>query len=217
MNKRPSVWDDVRGRWQHLLPRLGVPESFLTGKHGPCPICGGKDRFRFDDKDGFGTWICNQCGAGGPLKLLELLFGWGPAEIAQRIEDLTTGGLSLLSLPRTVRSATGTTIEQWKVMQRKWNGAHLAGPGGPVWRYLRARGIDYSRLIAVREYSLGDTFEMLAVVQTVSGAPCQVHRTVIDRHGTALPRAGVGGAQCRAAQDIRAAARVPRDIDLCRP
>ena len=43
------------GRWHGILTALGVPQEFLTGKHGPCPICGGKDRFRFDNKNGRGT------------------------------------------------------------------------------------------------------------------------------------------------------------------
>ena len=50
------------GRWRTILADLGVSEGFLRNKHGPCPACGGKDRFRFDDKDGQGTWYCSQCG-----------------------------------------------------------------------------------------------------------------------------------------------------------
>ena len=48
-----------RGRWQEILPRFGI-QIREDGKHGPCPICGGRDRFRFDDQDGQGTWYCNQ-------------------------------------------------------------------------------------------------------------------------------------------------------------
>ena len=40
-------------------------------RHQACPVCGGSDRFRFDDKEGRGTWFCNQCGAGDGLKLVE--------------------------------------------------------------------------------------------------------------------------------------------------
>jgi hypothetical protein len=36
-------------------------------RHQACPVCGGSDRFRFDDKEGRGTWFCNQCGAGDGL------------------------------------------------------------------------------------------------------------------------------------------------------
>jgi putative DNA primase/helicase len=54
----------ARNRWREILPRLGVDTQFLTNRHGPCPLCGGKDRFRFDDRDGSGSYICGQCGAG---------------------------------------------------------------------------------------------------------------------------------------------------------
>ncbi len=61
----------ARGRWPEILSALGVDRSYLRNKHGPCPICrAGKDRFRFDDKDGSGSYICSQCGAGNGVALL---------------------------------------------------------------------------------------------------------------------------------------------------
>jgi putative DNA primase/helicase len=33
----------ARGRWREILPLLGVETLFLNNKHGPCPICRGKD------------------------------------------------------------------------------------------------------------------------------------------------------------------------------
>ncbi len=48
----------ARGRWAEILPALGIGAEFLSDKHGPCSGCGGKDRFRFDDKGGRGTFIC---------------------------------------------------------------------------------------------------------------------------------------------------------------
>ncbi|MDC9581199.1 DUF927 domain-containing protein [Xenorhabdus sp. PR6a] len=73
----PSVTDIVKaanGRWFYILSNLGVsvPENH---KHGACPKCGGKDRFRFDDKNGKGTWFCNHCGSGDGLDLLKLVTG----------------------------------------------------------------------------------------------------------------------------------------------
>jgi hypothetical protein len=52
------------GRWREVLPRFGISATILDGKRHPCPGCGGKDRFRFDDQDGRGTWICSQGGEG---------------------------------------------------------------------------------------------------------------------------------------------------------
>ncbi|MBF0310175.1 MAG: toprim domain-containing protein [Magnetococcales bacterium] len=75
----------ARGRWPDILPRFGMGPEFLTGKHGPCPFCGGRDRFRFDDQDGDGTFICNQCGAGDGFTLAGKLLGLDPRQDFPRI------------------------------------------------------------------------------------------------------------------------------------
>ena len=55
--------DLTNGRWPDLLMQLaGLTPNQLTDKHQPCPLCGGEDRYRFDDLNGTGSWYCNQCG-----------------------------------------------------------------------------------------------------------------------------------------------------------
>lgn len=49
----------AQGGWAGVLSGMGVDAGLLTNKHSPCPGCGGKDRFRFDDKGGEGTWMCS--------------------------------------------------------------------------------------------------------------------------------------------------------------
>lgn len=70
----------ARGNWIDILGRFGVDTSLLNNRHGPCPGCGGKDRFRFDDQEGNGTFICSQGGggnlAGDGLALLIHSKGW---------------------------------------------------------------------------------------------------------------------------------------------
>src|SRR5436190_22794530 len=66
----------ARHRWREILPQLGIETRFLTNKHGPCPLCGGRDRFRFDDKNGEGSYYCNRCGPGAGVILLRKLHGW---------------------------------------------------------------------------------------------------------------------------------------------
>ncbi|MCR8999352.1 hypothetical protein MZE56_004465 [Rahnella perminowiae] len=86
------------GNWPFILPALGinVPEN---NKHGTCPKCGGKDRFRFDDKDGRGTWFCNQCGNGDGLDLLCLISGKNKSAAAAEIEKLLAGKVATASAP----------------------------------------------------------------------------------------------------------------------
>ncbi|MCB1660219.1 MAG: hypothetical protein KDI39_18505, partial [Pseudomonadales bacterium] len=53
----------AQGRWTAIFSRLGIalpPDN----KHAHCPACGGTDRFRYDNQDGHGTFICNQGGNG---------------------------------------------------------------------------------------------------------------------------------------------------------
>ena len=76
------------GRWHEILSKLGVETRFLTNRHGPCPICGGKDRFRFDDCDGSGSYFCNQCGAGTGLILIRKLKGWDHATACGEVDKI---------------------------------------------------------------------------------------------------------------------------------
>ena len=75
------------GHWPRILPALGV--KVIKNRHQACPVCGGSDRFRFDDKEGRGTWFCNQCGAGDGLKLVEKVFGMNASESAQKVNTVT--------------------------------------------------------------------------------------------------------------------------------
>lgn len=75
------------GFWPQLLPALGI-SIHASGKHGACPVCGGKDRFRFDNQDGRGTWHCNQCGAGDGLNLVEKALDVSAKDAAIKIADM---------------------------------------------------------------------------------------------------------------------------------
>ena len=51
------------GMWPQILTAHGISKSFLSGKHSPCPIHGGKDGFRFTD-EGKGSSVCATCTEG---------------------------------------------------------------------------------------------------------------------------------------------------------
>jgi putative DNA primase/helicase len=82
----------ARGRWLEILPPLGVGSSYLKNRHGPCPVCGGKDRFRFDDRDGSGSYFCNQCGPGSGLMLIRKLRGWDHAAACREVDKIIGAG-----------------------------------------------------------------------------------------------------------------------------
>jgi putative DNA primase/helicase len=78
----------ARGRWKEILPQVGIDAIYLKNRHGPCPLCGGKDRFRFDDRDGSGSYFCNQCGPGNGIILIRKLKGWGFATACREIDKI---------------------------------------------------------------------------------------------------------------------------------
>ena len=62
-----EVLSKMKGMWSKFYEsHMGWTKENLSKKHGPCPYCFGKDRFRFTDglnnEKGNGAAICSQCG-----------------------------------------------------------------------------------------------------------------------------------------------------------
>jgi putative DNA primase/helicase len=76
----------ANGQWQNILSNLGA--EVPLNQHTACPHCGGKDRFRFDNKDGNGTFICNQCGSGDGLDLVQRVLGVSVTEAAKEVAGM---------------------------------------------------------------------------------------------------------------------------------
>jgi hypothetical protein len=85
---RIKTKDLARGRWKQVLPVLGIPSKALTGRHGPCIFCGGKDRARFTNRNDEGVYFCNQCGSVDGFGLLMKFHGWDFKRAAQEVDRL---------------------------------------------------------------------------------------------------------------------------------
>lgn len=177
------------GRWQAILPAFGVATSFLRNKHGPCPLCGGKDRFRFDDKEGHGTYICNQCGAGNGMTMLRKLNNW----------DYRTACAEVLSfLGRAPAPSTSTAGARHDGQSEEQRAKRLAGLNkcldeahrqDIVEDYLRSRGLSAFPIVLRGHHSLGyydkdGMFRgyrqaMIASVVGPDGSLQSVHRTYL--------------------------------------
>jgi len=79
---------ETQGHWPRILLSLGLPPEALRNRHQPCPIWGGKDRFRFDDKEGRGTFYCNQCGPGDGFDLAMKYQGWDFKRCADEVRQI---------------------------------------------------------------------------------------------------------------------------------
>ena len=178
--------DRARGRWAGILPALGVSAAYLSGRHGPCPICnGGKDRFRFDNRDGTGSWFCSHCQAGDGIGLLMRLHGWDFKETAKRIDEII--GTVQVVRPKPERSEE----DKREAMNRLWKSAGPVIANDPVWRYLNARtGLAafpgcLRTASRCRYHDEPPTFHpaMIAMMRDSEGRPAILHRTYLTKDG----------------------------------
>ncbi|MCY1698071.1 toprim domain-containing protein [Lelliottia sp. SL45] len=77
-----EVTSAAANNWPHVLAGLNIDVPDSPHRHAGCPVCGGTDRFRFDD-DGRGAHICNQCGAGDGLDLIKKVNNCDTTEAAR--------------------------------------------------------------------------------------------------------------------------------------
>lgn len=134
-----NVHDIARGKWRSILPALGISMSYLSGKHGPCPMCGGKDRWRFDDKGGDGSYYCNGCGAGRGVDLVMGVLNIDFSEARKLI--LREAGHAPVEVARASRPDGEAAT---KVVDAIWNGGHPLNGLDAASQYLRSRGLEFS-------------------------------------------------------------------------
>ena len=130
----------ARGQWRGILLSFGFPEAGLQARHGPCPFCGGKDRYRWDNKDGNGSYFCSQCGAGSGIDLLMKFKGWDYRTAAREVERL----LGAQPLQPEVAKPASTAAENQSRVQELLERCRPIEPGDFVDRYFQARGIGFA-------------------------------------------------------------------------
>jgi putative DNA primase/helicase len=174
-----QVKSESIGRWPSILASLGIDAG--RGEHRACPRCGGKDRFRFDDKGGRGTWFCNQCGAGDGVKLVKLVFNVDFIEAMRKIEGVV--GVNDHHPPIIRKNRDEKKIQGR--LRRLWDESTLLTGSDLVSKYLRGRGL----FMAVKDVRFcPKCFEpdsrrtmpaMVAAVRNVEGKPVSIHRTYL--------------------------------------
>lgn len=185
MSERLDVRHIAQGRWRSILTVLGVDERALSGKHGPCPMCQGRDRFRFDDKEGRGTYFCSGCGAGDGVQLAMGITGQSFRDVAADVERIA--GTVKPSTTKPDRSDE----DKLNALRRAFKESRPIQPGDEAHRYLAGRGLVlYDLPESIRTHPgmayldggavLGTFAVMLATVTDATGRAVSMHRTYIQ-------------------------------------
>lgn len=127
----------AHGKWRSILMSNGLSESVLDGKHHPCPICGGKDRFRFINKKGDGWWICNQCGSGDGMDMYMALTN---QDFVQAVVELKKNNLGTFMYDPHKRDNTQERKSNMKYNAELWKAGVKNHP--LLAEYMEWRGIE---------------------------------------------------------------------------
>lgn len=186
------MFEDFRaattGRWYGILSSYGIDQSFLRNAHGPCPLCGGTDRWRWDDKDGRGTYYCSGCGSGDGLDLLSKYTGKPlkdlMAEIVPKVDRFES---------KKPRSKPDGDARIRRIIKESVPVSNLRG--GIVRKYLKLRGLKASPFLrehpGLKYYDedgkvLGTFPAMVALVESLT-AVATLHITYLTAEGAKAP------------------------------
>lgn len=131
-----AIKNAARGRWFSIFQQVGIeiPEN---GYHGPCPIeSAGEDRFRCDNKDGDGTWICTNCGAGDGISLVRQCLELSFPDTIKTISEVVGMGTAKPDETRSKQDYDPKTS-----LNNLWKASTKLTGGDPVSKYLHARGL----------------------------------------------------------------------------
>lgn len=202
----------ARGRWPAILSRLAPElEAALAriGRHGPCPVHGGKDGFRLF-KDDSGGGICATCGAfPDGFALLRWLRGWNFPETLEKVAEalgVSEGNLPLaipraqVWQPRPPAPEQAAAIRQ-RLRQTWRDSVPLGHPRAePVRKYLANRGLNPGAALAFLDLRchpglayfedgrrLGRFPALLAKVRDQDGQPVTIFRIYLTEDGKKAP------------------------------
>ncbi len=180
-----DIKEEYKGRWASILIGAGVDGNVLNGKHQPCPLCSGKDRFRWiADTE---TAFCSQCGVRGGIDFLMEFAGHSFREACEYIRG------EKVEYKQQEKKIKVNPINRLKQIHK---GLKPITPGDLVSTYLERRGItkvgsDIFTSSSIPYYGgfvdgkkvTGVFTAMIARITNLDGSLQSYHVTYLNDHG----------------------------------
>lgn len=174
--------DAAHGKWRGILKQVGFTDKELSGAHGPCPMCEGKDRFRFTDYKSGGEYFCSGCGAGGGFELVMGKLGCDFRYAAREIDKILGTDIPKSCAPKVDHE------KRRRDLNALWRGT--SKDTGLLLPYLKSRGLESVSPNLLndirfhpRMFMSGSNQRhagMVALVRDKQGMPASIHRTYFD-------------------------------------
>lgn len=169
------------GKWRQVLFNFGVRLEDLNGKHTACPMCGGVDRFRFDNKAGSGSYFCTGCGNGYGIDLAIKFTGRPFKEVAAEIDKMIGNITPDKTEPEPV-------VDKIRMLANYKRTINECGKIYDPMRYLKHRNINTLPNVYFHPglpfYEDGKEIRkhpaMLGILQNAKGEGIALHRTYIN-------------------------------------
>lgn len=142
----------ANGHWVGILQQLGISTN---RQESECPNCGGNTRYRFDDKEGRGTYFCSHCGAGTGLDLVMKVNKCSARQAAEQVAKVLALPLPIVT-PAREKPDTRSITERVNALLAK----AVSGQSD----YLLSKGLQRPSLLL-------DDGTLLLVLQYLDGTP----------------------------------------------
>lgn len=174
----------VIGRWPEVFEYFGLPP--VTGKNhfkGECPLCKAKGKYRCDDLEGRGTFICT-CDRGDGWKLLTQTQQKPIRDLMDEVDRIIGNNYKPEDRPAcrqvsTIAQTREAVIRQFSALQP------LRNTDGEV--YLRGRGInilpstDTVRFCISQRAANNNIYQSIwSLVTDNKSNVCYLHRTLLE-------------------------------------
>ena len=187
------------GHWDKILENNGINSKFLNGKNGPCPLCSGKDRWRWDrDRE---RGLCHQCHLrGSGSSILAIYLGLTAKSDFPKLLKIISESLDYLPQTTQIKSKGINLKHEMRDARLKlgWSTAQplTLDESCPANRYFKGRGLDVpidclnlkfnNRLEYFNENgNLQGSFPaLIARVEDSNGGLIALHRTYLTPEGS---------------------------------
>jgi len=179
---RMTTKQAARGKWDGIIIHLLGKEA-VTRKHGPCPICQGTDRYRYDNKRNDGDWFCNHCGVGDGFRLLQEAMGITFAEAAKKVDEIVNNIEEKPFKPDIdIDRRRQALNDTWSASKNPLVAAlYLEGRGIPKEIIAQVNDIRGNKSAVYIGDDKSRMFKpaMMALIRNAKGEPISIHRTYI--------------------------------------